>query len=372
MSGSQEKQKSAIKEIIKELHQGLSPEKAKEKFETEVGSIQSVDIAEIEQELLEEGELTSDEIKKFCNVHALLFQSALEKVELKEQDPAHPVSLFKQENREIEKITAKIKEFMKEADQYELNELQSKMQSLLEQLKKVDIHYVRKEQQLFPYLEKYGYKGPTTVMWGKDDEVRELIKESVQCVSGASDQTQLNQCIENSIAPLVEEVEGMIFREENILFPTALEKLQPGEWGDILKESDQVGYCYIERPAEIDDLIGKLKAKAEEQTVYDSGKIQFPTGELGLKELTCLLNSLPIEITFVDKDDRARYFTDHAERIFVRTKQILGRKVENCHPPKSLDKVEAIVEAFKKGERTYADFWINLGDKFVYILFKPI
>ena len=372
MSGSRQNQKEHVKKIIKDLHSGLSAEEAKEQFERQVGDITSIDIAEIEQELLDEGELTADEIKKFCNVHSLLFQSSLEKVEIKEEDPVHPVNLFISENRKIEELVSELKETLKQTEKRQTNEIKNNLMSALEKLKDINIHFVRKEQQLFPYLEKHGFRGPTEVMWGKDDEVRDLIRESITCVNSAQDIDSLKKCQQDNIDPLIEEVEGMIFREENILFPTALEILSSQEWGSILKESDQVGYCYIERPNEVDELIAKLQDSSEEETTFEDGEIKFPTGELDLKELTYLMNTLPVDITFVDKDDRAKYFTDNAERVFVRTRQILGRKVENCHPPKSLDKVEAIVNDFKNGERDYADFWLNFEGKFVYIIFKPI
>jgi len=174
---NKQNKKETMKDIILKLHKGLSVEKAKERFENEVGNISSTEIAEIEQSLINEG-LSPDEIKKFCNVHALLFQSALEKSVSKETHPAHPVYLFKLENREIEKIAGFLKELVGKKEDYDLQQLKEKINELLTRLRGIKIHYERKEQLLFPYLEREGFIGPSKVMWGKDDEIRDLLKKA--------------------------------------------------------------------------------------------------------------------------------------------------------------------------------------------------
>ncbi len=363
--------KEIMKEIILQLHQGLSPQRAKERFEKEVGEISSTEIAEIEQSLINEG-LSPEEIKKFCNVHVLLFQSALEKVAVKETSPSHPLYLFKLENREIEKRLDAIKSLMEKKNSYEVSRLKEELLTLLVQLDKVDIHYERKEQLLFPYLEKQGFMGPSKVMWGKDNEIRLMLREAQNRLETIKEKTDWEIYQNQILNPLIEEVSGMIFKEENILFPTSIEKLNPSDWVDILKESDQIGYVFIQKPAETESLIKELKLALEEEPIVQEETISLPTGVISLKELIPLLNTLPVDLTFVDTEDKVKYFSEGKDRIFHRTRSVIGRKVQNCHPPQSVESVEKILNSFKEGKRDFADFWLNYRGKYVYIRYLAV
>jgi PAS domain S-box-containing protein len=366
-----QQKKEVMKDIIRQLHKGLSVRDAKERFEKEIGNISSTEIAEIEQSLIEEG-LSPEEIKKFCNVHALLFKSALEQAVSEETSPAHPVHLFRQENREIEKLTASLKELMERKGDPELAKFKENLRDMLLQLKSVEIHYERKEQLLFPYLEKKGFFGPPKVMWGKDNEIRDLFRKAFSEIESVEKKEDLEALDEKTINPLLEEIEGMIFKEENILFPTSLEKLSPDDWVEILKESDEVGYAFIEKPKETQDLMGELKDALAENPSHQDDEITLATGKFALKELTAVLNTMPVDITFVDKDDRVRYFSEGKERIFTRTKAVLGRRVQDCHPPQSVAVVEKIVNSFREGKRDSADFWINLEGRKIYIRYFAV
>lgn len=368
---SKEEKKKTMKDIILKLHQGISVEAAKERFEKEVGNISATEIAEIEQSLIDEG-LSPEEIKKFCNVHALLFESMLEKSIAEDTSPAHPVYLFKSENREIEKLIDSLKGKIERRQEYGLPRIMEMIKEILNQLRGIKIHYERKEQLLFPFLEKRGFYGPSKVMWGKDNEIRDLLVKALLAIEKVSTGEELEVSIERILNPLIEEVSGMIFKEEKILFPTCLEKLSANDWVEILKESDEVGYVFIKKPEETETLMQELKDALLEEPIFQDNAVSFPTGALKLKELMWVLNTLPIDITFVDKEDRVRYFSDNRERVFVRTKSIIGRKVQNCHPPQSVDVVEGILKSFKKGKRDSADFWINIKGKFVHIRYFAV
>lgn len=367
-----ENKKEVIKDIILKLHQGLSIEEAKKKFEEEAGTITSSEIAEIEQSLINEG-MSVDEIKKFCNVHALLFESSLSQLVAKEESSTHPIYLFKLENREIEKLTDSIKELLINKDIQALEVFRQELKKLLLELKGVELHYTRKEQLLFPFLEKYGFMGPSKVMWGKDNEIRNLLKNSILKIEELSTKQQLESYIKECVNPLIEEVAGMIFKEENILFPTSQEKLSSNDWIDILKESDEVGYAFIEKPKETSRMISELrKTVVMEPEIKNGNEINFPTGVLKLKELMWIFNRLPVDITFVDKDDTVKYFSDNKDRVFIRTRSIIGRKVQNCHPPQSVEIVERILAEFKNGKRDQADFWINFKNRLIFIKFLAV
>ena len=367
-----QQKKEVIKEIIQQIHKGLSFEDAKEKLESEAGIITSSEIAEIEQSLINEG-MSVDEIKKFCNVHALLFKDSLSQIVSTEEAKGHPVNTFKLENRKIEELTSWVKKLIENISTAEPNQLCQDIKSFLTKLKNIDHHYVRKEQLLFPFLEKYGFMGPSKVMWGKHNEIRDLMKNAVINIDKEGSKDNLESLIKLYINPLIEEVEGMIFKEENILFPASIEKLKADDWIEILKESNEIGYTFIEKPEETSAIIEDLKRNiVSEPEISDENEIMLPTGILNLKELMLILNSLPVDITFVDKDDTVRYFSDNKERIFVRTKSVIGRKVQNCHPPQSVDIVEKILSSFKEGKRNYAEFWINSSGKFIFIKFIAI
>lgn len=366
-----EQKKEIMKDIIRKLHEGLGLEAARARFEKEIGNVTSTEIAEIEQGLMNEG-ISPDEIKKFCNVHALLFQSALEKSMDKEESPAHPVFLMRQDNREIEKITAALKEMAQNGQKYGLAQFKEKVSKLLGRLKSVDVHYTWKEQILFPYLEKYAFYGPSKVMWGKDDEVRALLRQGLAGIETLKEEKELKEFVAKTLNPLVEEVNGMIFKEEKILFPASLEKLNIQDWVEVLKETENVGYGFIQKPKETYALIEELRNAVTEEPKAEEQKITLPTGSFKLEELLGVLNTLPVDVTFIDRDDAVRYFSEGKERIFLRTKSILGRKVQNCHPPNSVHVVEQILDSFKEGKRDSVDFWIHYRGKYVLIRYFAV
>ncbi|MBI2859589.1 MAG: DUF438 domain-containing protein [Chloroflexi bacterium] len=374
MDAVRERRKVVLRDIIKQLHQGLSAEQAKDRFEKEVGNVSSTEIAEVEQSLINEG-LSPEEIKKFCNVHALIFKSALEKGGSPDTFPSHPVYLFKLENREIEKIIEAARAIVQGVNDPRSGgfaALKQNLSELLKKLKGIETHYERKEQLLFPHLERKGFMGPSKVMWGKDNEVRGLLRTATAGLDKVQNLDGLTAYFDTALKPMLDEVEGMIFKEDNILFPTAIEKLDPEQWVNILTESDDVGYVYISKPHEAETLVEEFKSALKEEPVYSDGAVQLPTGTLQLKELQAMLDTLPIDITFVDKDDSVRYFSGGKGRIFGRTRAIIGRKVQNCHPPQSLDRVEKILNSFKEGRSDPFDFWINFKGKFIYIRYFPV
>jgi len=361
---------AVMKDIILQLHQGLPVEEAKERFEREIGDVTSTDIAEMEQSLIAEG-LSVDEIKQFCNVHALLFQSALERTPLEETSPAHPVYLFRLENAEITKLVASLREAAGQVDQSGFAAFRDSLGGGLLRLRGIEVHYERKEQLLFPYLEKYGFTGPSKVMWGKHNEIRDMLKRAFDELEGLTGPAAVAAYTSAALFPLLDEVDGMVFKEENILFPTSLEKLQPGDWVSILRQSDEIGYVFIQRPEETDVLIRNLQIELEEP-VFADGAVHLPSGDLGLNDLLGLLNTLPFDLTFVGADDEVKYFSEGAERIFHRPRAVIGRKVQNCHPPQSLDVVEGILASFKEGSKDHYEFWIELQGRFVHIRYFAV
>ncbi len=348
--GGYPERKRVLKEILAELHKGLTLEAAKERFEAEIGRVTSVEIFDLEQSLLEEG-VPAEEIKKFCNVHALLFEKDLEKSMADPASPSHPVALFKAENAEIKRRVDSAKALLPALKEGKGGDW---VRGLIEELRAVLKHYERKEQLLFPYLEKAGFYGPSKVMWGKHDEVRELFKKAA--FSSPAE-------FPAAAGALLDEIEAMIFKEENILLPTALEKLKPADWAVIFRESAQAGYIFIDPPAAAAEALDI----AQNASSLSGASVNLPSGSLALEALTALLNTLPVDLTFVDEEDTVRYFTEGKDRVFLRARSIIGRKVQNCHPPQSLDKVERILDAFKSGKKSCEEFWINMKGRLIHI-----
>lgn len=368
---SKDTKKELLKDIILKLHHGLSVDEAKERFEREIGDISSSEIAELEESLIAEG-LSPDEIKQFCNVHALLFQSALEKASCEETSPSHPVYLFRLENTEIQKLSDSIKDTLSRRGHGDFTSWKNDLRIQLLQLRGIELHYERKEQVLFPYLEKRGLMGPSKVMWGKDNEVRDMMKAALAELEDLAGTEQADTYAATTLLPLLEEVEGMIFKEENILFPTSLEKLDSADWVNILRESDEIGYVFIQKPEETASLMRHLQSALEEETVIRDGGLHFPSGVVRLDELMHVLNTLPLDLTFVDSEDTVKYFTEGRGRLFHRPRSIVGRKVQNCHPPQSLDVVEEILTSFKDGSKDSYEFWINHKGRLVHIQYLAV
>lgn len=357
-----------LKKIITDLHNGKSVEEVKAQFEEAVGNITVAEISQLEHALMEEEGIPVEEVQRLCSVHTAIFKGSIEEIhrsDAPENQHGHPIHTFKLENREINmlvnfKIQLHFERFEKEHSAENIYKLIEDLNLLLD----IDKHYSRKENLLFPYLEKYGIHGPSKVMWGVDDRIRDAIKDAKQKLTNYSGD---KQGVIDVLQYVIREVSEMIFKEENILFPMALQTLTENEWIKIAHESDEIGFC-LTGPAGV----WKPERKAFQEEAMSEGFIRMETGILSLKQLELMLNHLPVDITFIDKDDVVRYFSHGKERIFARTKAVIGRTVQNCHPPKSVHTVEKILDDFKSGKSDCEDFWIKFRDKYVYIRYFAV
>ena len=363
-----------LKQIVMELHQGKSVEEVKAKFREAVKDISHEEVAAMEQALIDEG-LPVEEIQKMCDVHAAIFKESLEKSPEPQMIPGHPVHTFFQENRALEDLMRnEIKpriEALKSASSQEEDKIVLELLERYNLLMDIDKHYSRKENLIFPYIEKYGITAPPKVMWGVDDEIRGEIKDIIKDLRNYDTGARLN--IIDKIAKNLERVQDMIFKEEKILFPMAVQNLTQDEWYEIYKESDEIGYCLVEPAAKWEpqniNLTEKANIVADPNT---KGSIKFDTGILTPKQIELIFNHLPFDITFVDKDDIVRYFSAGPDRIFTRTKAVIGRSVQNCHPPASVHIVEKLVQDFKEGKKDVEEFWINMRGKMIHIRYFAV
>jgi uncharacterized protein len=370
---NREYRQKVLKELIKELHEGTDSEVVKKKFQEVFEGVAAKEISDLEASLIAEG-MPVEEIQKLCDVHASIFKGSIEEIhsedfigEGPEDTPGHPIHTFKLENRELEKLIND--SIMRNLEAYKGNasvDSKNKLLADLNALLDINKHYSRKENLLFPFLEKYGVTAPPKVMWGVDDEIRAEIKEAKSKLQGdAADSA-------TSIEAAVNKVKEMIFKEENILFPMSLDTLTEDEWFNIAEESDDIGYCLTQPAGKWKPVRVNVEGKSKKQNQQADGNIRFETGILSIKEINGILSTLPVDITFIDKDNVVKYFTLGKERIFARTKAIIGRNVSNCHPPASVHIVEEMVEDFKSGRKDHEDFWIKMGQMVVYIRYFAV
>ena len=362
------KRKDLLKHMILQLHKGEAPEEVKKQLTRLLGQVPYGDVVEVEQELISEG-LPQEEVLQLCDIHSAALKGTLDHTGAKTAQPGHPIHTFQQENRALEwelaaleKLFLKLKE-MKDTE--DASALFSEIHKSFNALMDVEKHYLRKENLLFPYLEKYGVTGPSTVMWGKHNEARELLKNAIEALRAAKSITagETKTVIELVLKPASKAVSEMIYKEEEILFPMSLDKLTEKEWYEIYQQSIEIGFCLYDPT----DTWKPEGIEITEQLVGERGRIQLPSGSMNISELTALLNTIPFDVTYVDKDDTVRYFTQGKERIFTRSRAILGRKVQLCHPPSSVHIVGQILDDFKSGKQDQAAFWITMAGKFIHI-----
>nr|WP_288825404.1 DUF438 domain-containing protein [uncultured Clostridium sp.] len=357
-----------IKDIIRQLHEGKTVDEVKTQFEEVFHGVSATEISEAEGALIAEG-LPVEEVQKLCDVHAAVFKGSIEEIHQPEQPaliPGHPVHVLVKENKKISHILEKeIRPFLSLTAIDDPGAVEQ-LKTGVDQLRDLSIHYKKKENLYFPYMEKYGITAPPKVMWGVDDEIRAQVKEVAALLEGHSDQTET---LIRKAQDMADKIEEMIFKEENIMVPMLLENLTQEEWKTIAEGSGEIGYMIEDVPQ-----WEPKEADKEENapTEPEAGIVKLPSGEMKTEELTALLNTLPFDITFVDKDDKVKYFSEGKNRAFPRTRTILGRNVSNCHPPASVHIVEKIVEDFKNGVKDEEDFWIRMGKKYILIRYYAV
>jgi DUF438 domain-containing protein len=363
-----ESRKKILKHMILQLHGGEAPGEVKNRLAELLQKIPYQDVVEVEQELMAEG-LPQEEVLRLCDVHARVLEGKTDRAAAPAIQPGHPVEVLKSENRALEKVVEKLQDLYRRSvsvqDSQQAHSLAAEMSVLFNSLTEVNLHYAKKENLVFPYLEKQGITGPPKVMWGKHDETRRMLKAAQQVlgVSGTLASGDLEAMVETVLKPASQSILEMILKEEEILFPMCLDKISGKDWQDIERQMPEIGFCLIDAGA-----VRKPAAQDETRSAgISEGNLSLPTGAMNAAELISILNTLPVDITFVDSDDKVRYFSQGRERIFARNRSILGRDVRLCHPPSSVHVVERILADFKSGKRDSAPFWIQTGGKFIHI-----
>ena len=365
--------KDKIKNALKRIHDGEPYEDVKKEFADVLSTATAQEISDIEQTLIEEG-MPVEDIQYLCDVHVAMFRESLDKQPPPEMMPGHPVYTFRAENELVAFVVNDTKGTLHKMQENQSETLAQKLKGNLEKLKEFDVHYLRKENILFPYLEKINFSGPSSVMWGIHDDIRKGWKAMLAEIgAGAVVSKESMEKLQREFTDLENAMREMVYKEERILFPAAIERLTEDNWLAIHAQEPDFGYSYVTRgtdwpiESEKKDTVNLSKKEEKKERKEPMSKFPLTTGDLSISQINMLLSHLPVDITYVDENDTVLFFSETPDRIFKRTAAIIGRKVQNCHPPQSMDKVQKILDDFKAGTRDVAEFWIQMNGMFIHI-----
>ena len=397
-----------LRDILLDLHHGASPESVQERFNANFAGVSAIEISLMEHELMNSDTgITFEDVMELCDVHANLFKDAVDGVDLAESDhPGHPVRVFKDENLALRAALIRVRRLLDsyaECDEPNSQEEISKgLKRQLDLLGQFDRHYQRKEELFFPIMEAYGHDAPPKVMWGVDDQIRDLF-EGVRKAAVQLPQIDIQE-VKEAFEAFAHEFESMIFKEESILLMILLETFTQDDWLRIAAESPVYGYAII-RPSEKwqpqrerFETASPTQPAEQNQQIIDTPQgrftIQFTPNEAGeqvnrttaqpfgngylsVEEANLILNHLPLEITFVNKEDIFQYYNDSTpaeEMIFKRTPSQVGRHVELCHPPKLLPRVKKIFAALRSGKKDKFEMWFKSETRgqFVHVTYAAV
>jgi hypothetical protein len=357
---------AALKQIIRDLHAGTPMDELKRRFAVLIEDVDASEIAAMEQALMAEG-MSEQEVKRLCDVHVQVFAESLEEHEKVAAPPGHPVDTFQRENEALLQLSASLRKIVTTlgdpVDPAEWSRLEVGLRSMAERFFEAERHYLRKENQLFPYLERHGVEGPSKVMWALHDDVRAVMKELRAAL--ASNDAEAAARAARQLAVMSDD---MVTKEEKILYPMAMETLSDEEWAAIRAGEAEIGYALIGAPPAWSPVgvVGLSEAQPPSSGTPRADLVRLTVGALTPEQLRLMLAALPIDYAFVDEYDTVRFYSE-GERIFPRSPGVIGRRVQNCHPPASVHKVQQIIDAFRAGEKDTAEFWITLEGRFLHI-----
>jgi len=356
-----------LRHVIEHLHQGHDPEQVRDELRTVVRQTDAQEIIAMEQQLIDGG-MAVDEIRSMCDMHSQLTREILvQRIDRAPLAPGHPAETFASENMALRgaiAATRKVAPALTTSTDFAPALLRLRQE--LHYLMDVDKHYKRKEQVLFPVLERYGITGPSRVMWAKDDEVRQFLADAATKLADCATPQQATEALP-ALERALAAVEEMIAKEENILFPLAIEKLTAEEWAEIFESSSIFGWCLIEPGRGY-----KPAASPKPKTNINPLSILLETGHTTVEQLKAILSTLPLDFTFVDADGRVAFYNDGPLRAFARSKAIIGRKVQYCHPVNSIGLVDRILADFRSGARDVAEFHVHIKQMYLHIRFFAV
>ena len=405
MSISLHEKYKVLIDILKQLHQGVSTSELREKYRDVLQQISPFEIPIIEQHLVKEG-IPVTEILKLCDLHVELFKDFIAAREVKDVPESHPLDLLMRENDWILKraeVLGLYATSLQTTSPETSTSILSNIRFILAELRKIRLHYRKIQMLIFPYLERRGIIAVPRVMWGREDQVvvklRQLHSKVEDAVAGRGQVDY--KVLAQELLALSREISDLVFRENKILFPAIWALLSEGEWAAIAEIADEMGYIVevgekkwkprakpilpyeLEASSLTPDQLEKLPlefkqviSRGLEPDTYKlvrEGDLDLETGFLNLEELKGVFKALPVELTFAGLDRRVRFYSEsEITGGFVRTKTILGRRLEYCHPPRLENYVKLNVDALMRGEFPYREFWTRVGDRVLRVIIAGV
>lgn len=378
------------KELLKQIMTALAKNEKEqahkfiEIFMHNVTEITAEEVTQVAQELDDNGIFADTE--QHMNIEQNVFgiiDGKMPVQNLNSFPPGHPIHTFLLENKAIKNLDKRAKQLS--ADPKSFQTLKTDWTLIAKQFLLLNTHYLRKENQLFPFLEKRGFSHPSTIMWSIHDAIRNIAKQFAKAVEENNEEKAYEL-----LPQLAQNAFEMTIKEERVLLPKSSKLLTQNDWVTIRQGEDEIGWCYIEKPVmwnptwkhpsqteNTENIHPETKAEPvtfDPNTANRSsvGGINLEVGSITPEQINLIFKHLPFDITYVDEFDEVRYYNKGEDRVFPRSPGIIGRQVKYCHPPKSVHIVEKIVDAFKKGEKNEANFWINFHDKFIHIQYFAV
>jgi len=362
---------AALLEIIRGFCKGEQPQSEIQQFEADCDALTQEEVSEVFDQLSHEGVYFQDNPLVQDYYHGTITEK-LANGEIYKYTAGHPVRVYLEENRLLRNLFDQI-------HRVDLFMERAQFEAIFNQICTVELHYQRKENQLFPCLERHGWDSPSKNMWAFHDDIRAHLKQ----VRQALEQAELNKVAE-AFPALEEEMQRLMAVEEQRLLPNAMQMLDESEWLTMRTGDEEIGWMLKEEPAPypakplVDETneeayvhpsqvegTGERPASSESGTHYDEG---YMTPD----QVNLIFRHLPLDITYVDENDRVVFYNRGEDRVFPRSAGIIGREVRYCHPPKSVDTVLRIVEAFRNGTKDVADFRINVRGRFILIRYFAV
>lgn len=355
------------------LNNNISLEEAKKRMRASFDKITVEEFAMAEQHLQAYG-ITDDMLSERLEDLLKIFEGLLVSTELN-LPKGHPIRTYIDETVEISKVLSSIEDLINKKF------IKNQWLELYDKLTQINLHLSRKQNQLFPALEKKGFDKPSKIMWTLDNNIKDIIGKSKALLE--KDNTKDFLELQPEVLHMIRD---MIIKETEVLFPTSIELLSDEDFVKMRVSDDEIGYCLIDNPPGFKiqglsestnaDLLKDLAAVLEKHGVSsqsnEDGVLNVSQGLLTLKQINLIFKHLPVDLSFVDENDLVKFYSDTKHRVFPRSAGVIGRAVQNCHPRESVHTVEEIIKVFKSGEQDEAEFWLEMGGKFIYIIYNAV
>ena len=344
---------------------GESGKELIEKYQDAIDNITPHDMLSLEDKQVQMG-MTPDIIKKDVEKIINVFSKSLDRYEWEKPKEGTFLYYLMLENEAFKFKLNQVKKILRSyrgRESSHFQELKAELLPRFIEFKSFDYHYIKKENILFPYLEEvWSNYRPLQVMWSLHDDIRRTLKEVIGLLEDPSTEW-------SDFNPILGKYYSLVFRmiqkEDIIIFPVATETVSEESWHEMHLQSFEYPFPFIETPAKPEE--EKQSQHTKESFLSEPGMFVAETGNMTLEQVLLVFNHLPVDITVVDENDKVLFFNKPKERFFPRSPAIVGRSVNNCHPPESVHIVEEIVETFRKGDRNTATFWIELKGRFILI-----